>query len=141
MLAVLVCCACPGVACADVKYTETENVTIVERFYNPVQDVRRNVAPRPCTKKVGEPVRVKNTYGNFGTLSGLSACDNLSPNGDRNSKKSCAGKILRQMLEIKITAVWRFFLSCALKYQPIVSVYFCWLSDVFQRRILCCLVK
>ncbi len=59
MLAVLVCCACPGVACADVKYTETENVTIVERFYNPVQDVRRNVAPRPCTKKVGEPVRVK----------------------------------------------------------------------------------
>lgn len=48
-----------GAASAGVRYTETENVTIVERFYNPVQDVRRNVAPRPCTKKVGEPVRVK----------------------------------------------------------------------------------
>ena len=58
MLAVLVCCACPGVACADVKYTETENVTIVERFYVVPEDNRR-VIPRPCVRKAAEPVRVK----------------------------------------------------------------------------------
>lgn len=46
-----------GTALAGVKYTETETVTIVERFYNAPR--ARNVTPRPCKRKVAEPVRVK----------------------------------------------------------------------------------
>ncbi len=46
-----------GVANADVKYTETETVTVVERFYNVPR--ARNVTPRPCKRQVAEPVRVK----------------------------------------------------------------------------------
>ena len=47
----------PGVANADVKYTETETVTVVGRFYNVPR--ARNVTPRPCKRQVAEPVRVK----------------------------------------------------------------------------------
>ena len=42
---------------AGVKITETEQITIVEKFY--ISPKARKVAPRPCAKKAGEPVRVK----------------------------------------------------------------------------------
>ena len=42
---------------AGVKYTETEQVTIVEKIY--VAPTARRVVPRPCAKKVAKPVRVK----------------------------------------------------------------------------------
>ena len=44
-------------AYAGVKYTETEQVTIVEKFY--VAPTARKVVPRTCAKKVAKPVRVK----------------------------------------------------------------------------------
>lgn len=46
-----------GAAMAGVKITETDTVTIVEKFY--VAPKARNVVARPCAKQVAEPVRVK----------------------------------------------------------------------------------
>lgn len=52
----LACVFVCDMANAGVKYTETETVTTIERFYT---TPRRGVRARPCVRKVAEPVRVK----------------------------------------------------------------------------------